>query len=628
MDDINRKEKNIDLKNDKGSKSKCNTRRFTNYVYINNKKKIFISALLMILVTIIDLYLPQLIKKIVDRGIVGKNIDTLIYLVLIYSVIQVLSIAVEFLLGYIYSIMRNSVAIKIRVAILKHISELSGRYYTDKKTGDILSVVQSDIDIIERIDAELAFSIVKNFATAVVALYFLISIQVELFVFVALLQIVLVLIQRKFTKSIHENVSKIRKEYGEITNLIQEYVLNIMSIVISKSRRFFIKDYIKREKNLIQKDIKTDMLYKGNITVAMLINSVITLAIYGYGGYKVITDNLTLGSLLAFQSYSAMLLGPCISIVNANNRLQQAKVSIDRVYNLLDEGSEVENNNSGKILKKCDIESIIFKNVGFSYDEDSYLSSKYKVLQQKSVVGLKKGNNPINSCEKMSIEVRKNILNDLNLKFDKGMVTALVGSSGCGKSTIINLVYRLWDIDNGSILINDIDIKRLNLNSLRKNISVVTQESMIFDMSISENICLGKKISEERLEELCERVGLKTFLEGLKDGIDTKIGERGVKISGGQKQRIAIARVILNDTDVIILDEATSALDNISQKTILENLREYLTEKIVIVIAHRLSTVKDVDMIYVIDDGRVVEEGDHKYLMNLGSFYSSLYERE
>nr|WP_330389419.1 ABC transporter ATP-binding protein [Peptostreptococcus sp. D1] len=569
-----------------------NIRKFINYIYINNKKKIILSSIFMLLVTVMDLYLPLLLKKIVDKGIIGKNFSTLLKLALIYLIIQLLAIFIEFILGYIYSIMRNSVAIKIRLRILRHISTLSGDYYTNKKTGNILSIVQSDIDTIESIDAELAFSLVKNFITATAALYFMIRLQYDLFLIVIFLQIVLILLQRIFTKMIHENVSLIRKEYGDITHLIQEYVLNIMSIVISKSKRFFISDYIKKDRKIINKNIKTHLLYSGNITAAITINSIITMILYGYGGYKIINGSLTLGALLAFQSYSAMLLGPCMSIVNANNKIQQAKVSIDRVYSLLGEKSDIASEKDSITLEKGNIEKIEFNKVNFGYTKDL------------------------------------NILKNVDLVFDRGNISALVGSSGCGKSTIINLLFRLWDVDSGCILIDGIDIKNINLYSLRKNISVVTQDSLIFDMSIRENICLGKKIDEEILKIICEKVGISEYISGLADGIDTKIGERGIKISGGQKQRIAIARTILSDSDIIILDEATSALDNISQKEIINNLKEFFDNKIVIVIAHRLSTIKDVDNIFVLDSGKIIGKGTHQALLKSSDSYRTLYYNE
>lgn len=557
-----------------------NTKKFLKYVCKNNKKKIYISAIFVILVTVFDLYLPLLLKKIIDKGIMEKDINILLRFVVIYFLIQLMSILIEFILNYIYSLMRNSVAIKIRLKILKHISDLSGNYYTNKKTGNVLSIIQSDIDAIERLDAELVFSLVKDFFTAIAALYFMIRLQLDLFLLVVVLQLLLFLLQRIFTKKIHANISKIRKEYGEITNVVQEYVLNIMSVVISKSRKFFISDYIKRERKMIYKNIKTDMLYSGNISVAIAINSAITMILYGYGGYKIISGNLTLGTLLAFQSYSAMLLGPCMSIVNANNRIQQAKVSVDRVYSLLDEKSEITDIKDSIILNKGNIEKIEFSNVSFSYT----------------------------SHERKDEYVLKN----LNLVFSKDSVCALVGNSGCGKSTIINLLYRLWDVDSGSILIDGNNIKNVNLNSLRKHISIVTQDCIIFDATIKENICLGKKISDEHLRLICDKVGLSEYISSLKKGINTKIGERGVKISGGQKQRIAIARTILNDSDIIVLDEATSALDNISQSNIIKNLKGYLNNKIVVIIAHRLSTIRDVDNIYVLNDGKVIDKGNHE----------------
>lgn len=577
-------------------KENNNIKKFVKFIFKSNKKKIVLSATFVILITIFDLYLPLLLKKIVDKGIIGKNITILLKFTLMYLSIQLISIFIEFTLSYMYSIMRNSIAVKIRVKILKHISELSGNFYTNKKTGNILSIVQSDVDTIESIDAELAFSLVKNFTTALAALYFMIRLQLDLFLLVIVLQIILVFLQRIFTKKIHSNISRIRKEYGEITNVIQEYVLNIMNIVISKSRRFFISDYIKRDRKIIDRNIKTDMLYSGNITAAIAINSIITMILYGYGGYKIIKGDLTLGSLLAFQSYSSMLLGPCMSIVNANNKIQQAKVSIDRVYSLLDEKSEIINKKSSKVLSKGHIEKIEFKDVKFSYLSDEYKDT--------------------------------NILNGINLIFSKGKINALVGSSGCGKSTIANLLFRLWDVDSGGIFVDDVNIKDLNINSLRKNISVVIQDNLIFDTSIKENICLDKRIDEKEIYLICEKVGLCEYIYSLKNGINTKIGERGVKISGGQKQRIAIARAMLNDSDIVILDEATSALDNVSQNNILNNLKEYLNNKIVIVIAHRLSTIKEVDNIYVFENGKVVESGNHKTLLKISNRYRSLYYNE
>lgn len=213
------------------------------------------------------------------------------------------------------------------------------------------------------------------------------------------------------------------------------------------------------------------------------------------------------------------------------------------------------------------------------------------------------------------------------MKFKKGNTYAIVGGSGCGKSTIANLLYRLWDVDNGEIYINNHRISEINLSNLRKNISIVSQETVIFSGTIKENILINKKTIDKELEKICKSVGLEEFINTLEEGINTEIGERGVKISGGQKQRISIARAILNDSSVLIFDEATSALDNISQNNIIENLKDYLKDKIVIMIAHRLSTIIDVDVIYVMKNGEVIEKGKHINLIKKDGYYSSLYRK-
>ncbi|MDR1773373.1 MAG: ATP-binding cassette domain-containing protein, partial [Clostridioides sp.] len=193
-----------------------------------------------------------------------------------------------------------------------------------------------------------------------------------------------------------------------------------------------------------------------------------------------------------------------------------------------------------------------------------------------------------------------------------------------GKSTIINLLYRFWDVDRGEISIDGINIKDINLKSLRKNITVVTQDLLMFDDTIRNNIIVDSNKNSVSLEKICEIVDLDKFIYSLEDGLDTVIGEKGAKISGGQKQRIALARALASDNKVLILDEATSALDNISQQKILENIYQYADDKIVIVIAHRMSTIQDADMIYVFDNGKVVEEGRADELVKNGGIYKKL----
>lgn len=220
-------------------------------------------------------------------------------------------------------------------------------------------------------------------------------------------------------------------------------------------------------------------------------------------------------------------------------------------------------------------------------------------------------------------------MDGINIVFKPYETTALVGSSGSGKSTIINLIFRMWDVDDGEIYINNVDIREYNLKNLRKNISIVTQDSLLFDDTIKNNILLNRKnIEEGKFINLCNKLRINEFVDDLEDGFDTIIGENGVKLSGGQKQRLSIARALLGNEKIIIFDEATSALDNISQKIVLKTIKEFTKEKTVIFIAHRISTIVDADKIYVLENGKVIEEGNHIELLKNNKVYRKMFVQE
>lgn len=565
-----------------------NIKRFLKIVFEKNKLIASISFLLMIIISILDLFIPQVTRRILDDAISNSKTNLLIKLVLLYATISISAILFGIVLEYIYSKMKKSVSIKLKIRILRHLSKLSGNYYSDIKTGNILSILESDIFIVENFGAEILFSIITDLITACIALFFLVRMDFDLLCIVIILQIVISLSQSKFTKIIALKTGEIRQEGGNISNIVQEYVSNIMNVVISKSSLKFFGKYIKLEKKLVTKCIKLDMIISSNISISRILSSLITISIYCYGGLKIIKGNMSIGELIAFQQYTGMLIGPCINIIRSNTRIQQSLVSINRIFGVLDEPIVINQDNKGSRLKANFEGNIIFNEVDFSYNEDK-------------------------------------TLDNMNIRFEKGKMTALVGSSGCGKSTIVNLLFRLWDIDNGKIIIDDIDIKDYNLKSLRQGISIVTQDLLLFDDSILNNLTLGNKnISKEYAEEICEKVGICEFINNLPNGFETIVGEKGVKLSGGQKQRIAIARALIAKSSIIIFDEATSALDNVSQKIILENIRELLKNKTVIVIAHRLSTIMDADKIYVLNKGQVVESGSHEELLIKKGVYYNL----
>lgn len=566
-----------------------NVRRFIKILLNKNKSIVILSFFIMIVISILDLFIPQITRMILDDAIKIGNSNLLFKLIVIYGVIILLSSIFNIGLDYIQSTIKKKTSINLKIKLLKHISKLSGDYYTDIKTGNILNIMESDMFSIENFGIDILLLLIIDIFTAFVALIFLIKTQIDLLLVVLLLQLLLSISQFKFSKIISEETKLIRKSSGDIANLVQEYVSNIMNIVISKSTLKFFKQYINKEKKIIKRCIKLDMNISKNSALSNILSGLIILSTYGYGGIKIIKGQLTLGELIAFQQYIGMLIGPCTRIIKSNTRIQQSIVSINRIFSILDEPIVIQQNNLGKRLEEKDFSNIEFESVSFSYD------NKTKVLD------------------------------DINMKFEKGKTTALVGTSGSGKSTIIKLIFRLWDIDKGKITIDSIPLKDYNLKDLRKNISIITQELLLFDDSILNNITLGKSnINIEYVKYICKKVGIYNFINQLPDGFETKVGEQGVKLSGGQKQRISIARSLISNSKIVVFDEATSALDNVSQSEILENLNEFLINKTTIIIAHRLSTIINADKIYVLDHGKVIGEGSHEELIIKNDFYCNL----
>uniref|UniRef100_UPI0021F8C5C9 ABC transporter ATP-binding protein n=1 Tax=Paraclostridium bifermentans TaxID=1490 RepID=UPI0021F8C5C9 len=536
-----------------------------------------------------SLFMPQITKMILDNAIKNNNINLLLKLTTMYIGITLISNILSLVLDYIYSKMKNRVSLTFKIKLVRHLAKLSGDYYTNIKSGNILNILESDMHIVESLGAELLFSLIVDFFMAVIALAFLIKMQADLLIIVICIQITILLSQYKFTKLIESKNDEIIEKSGEIANINQEYISNLMNIVISKANLKFFKKYLKKERSIFRANVQLDMVFSVSMAGGRILSAFITVAIYGYGGYKIINGAMTFGDLIAFQQYTEMLISPCMNIIRSNIQIQQSKTSVNRIFTVLDEPIKIPNNNCGIRCTKEFLGDIDFNQVNFSYEDTS------------------------------------SILNNINLELKNGKVTALVGSSGCGKSTISKLLFRLWDVENGNINIDGVSIKDYNLKDIRKNISIITQDSLLFDDTIINNLVFDKKhMDEKQIYNICKCVGIYDFINELPNGFETTVGEKGVKLSGGQKQRIAIARALLTDSKIIVFDEATSALDNISQSIILENINKYLTDKTVLVIAHRLSTVKNADKIYVIDKGIVVESGSHEELVSNKSVYYNL----
>ncbi|MFB5773555.1 ABC transporter ATP-binding protein [Clostridioides difficile] len=567
-------------------------KKFLYLIIQGNKKLVIISFLMMIVVAMIDLYIPQIIMNILDIAIKSKNITMLIKLILQFILINIILSNLELFLEYNYSKMKKKITTKLKLKLLRHLSKLDGRFFSEIKTGNIMNIVEYDVMMLDRFGIELIFSLIVDIITAFISLYFLIKIQSKLLVIVVVIQIVISFTQYIFTKMISKYTQNIRSNAGSISNIVQEYISNIMNVVIHKGELNFFTQFLSMQKNFVSKCIKLDMIMAGNVSLSKILNSLIVISIYGYGGYKIINGEITFGELVAFQQYTGMLIGPCMNIIKSNAIVQQSLVSINRIFDLLNEEVNMKQENTGEIFqsgitKKIRMDMI---DVSFSYDKED-------------------------------------VLHNINMSLESGNIYGIVGGSGSGKSTLIKLIYRLWDIESGSIRINDVDIRDYNLKNLRKNITIITQEPLLLNDTVFNNIILSNKnINYELVVRICKELDIYDFIVSLPNEFNTIVGENGVKLSGGQKQRISIARAMLSNSSILVLDEATSALDNISQKDLLKSMKKFLNNKIVIIIAHRLSTIKDSDKIFVINNGEIIESGSHKDLVSQNGYYCNLLE--
>lgn len=553
------------------------------------KSSYFVVIGLMIIRIIVSVISPFLMQKIIDDAIVDQNVRLLIILSLTLIFISLIDGLVSIVSRRMTTKLGKQVAFDIRIDCMKHLSRMSGRYITNKEPGEIFVSLYGDINNIEMVATNLLFSSVSDgFIALGITIYLAIQ-QFDLLLFVLAIQPFVLLLQGKYGGIIGKLSEKQRDHFGMLTSLLDERVSNLLAHIINKTDHFFYKKYIPVEKSIIEDAVSIETHRTTNNALLCFLSVLMSGSILCIGGIKVIRKTFTLGGIMAFMSYSQRLLAPLISLMGSRIQLQEAYVSIRRVFGILDTPIEIDENlSSTKQITKGKIE---FRNVEFGYTDE------------------------------------KKVLEDICITFEGGKSSAVIGETGCGKSTLSCLIYKLWNVDKGEIFIDDSNINEYSLEELRKNISIVTQDAYLFNDSIRNNILLGGNVEEDKLKHIIKCAKLDKLISSLPDGIDTLIGEKGIRLSGGEKQRIAIARALFFQPQIVVFDESTSALDNNTEREIMESIQLSLKGHTLIFITHRLSSITDVDRIFVISGGKVVISGRHDELMDESEYYRSLYER-
>jgi len=558
--------------------------KYIKLIFKTGKIGIVISFMMMALVTGINIILPEIIKRIIDYGIGAEDINAIIILSCTYMLFILLSNAIDLALNNYFEKLKLKVSTNLKMNLLNRLAQSNGKYLSNQETGNILRILDNDIFQVESFGIELLINFVMNGATAIIVFFILMKFNILLLLLIVFIQMTMFIFQSIISNHITYNIKKVREIAGDQSNFQEQFVSNIKGAILTNVIDYFQKLFIKKQAMFVKQSKKVNLLITIHSKVASTFSSMSTILTYLIGGIMIISNKMSYGELVAFLQYISLLIAPCMFFVNSNIKIKQTTVSLEKIYKVI-ENIEVVTEKKDCLKLTVPIQAIHFKSVDFTYSD-------------------------------------KQILKDLNFSLLRNEVTVIVGESGCGKSTLLCLLYRLWDIDKGRIVLNDKKIDEYNISSLRKKICIVSQEALIFNDNINENIKMNNdQVCDETILNICNLVGLTSLMCYSHEIGDDNIGERGNKLSGGQKQRVAIARALVNECDVLIFDESTSALDNISQKELMENIRPYFKNKIVILIAHRISLAKFADKVIVMKDGTVIEFGNHKTLIDYKGVY-------
>lgn len=535
-------------------------------------------------------YLPWVIKDMVDQVLRDKNTEMLNYIAMSIVVIFVIRGIAFYGQSYLMSYVGQRVIIDIRRAVFTKLQRLSMSFYDKNKTGTIMSYVTNDVSALQGALVDNVVEMITESVILIASIVMMIYLDWKLFlVTFGTFPFVLGFIDL-FGKRIRKSGSRIQEAAADITSVLQETVSSARVIKSFVREGYEVARFDKENMNNFRANMKNAQLMATLTPTIEFVAAIGVTIILWYGGNSVINGEITAGSLVAFLTYAVNISNPIKRLSRVIGNIQKALAAAQRVFDVLDLPETIKDSDNAKKLPPAK-GKVCFNDVSFSYNPGEQGIS--------------------------------------NISFDvkPGEMIAFVGPSGAGKSTVASLLPRFYDVDSGSITIDGQDLRGVTLDSLREQVGIVPQETILFNGTVYDNILYGRlDATKEEVEAAAKAANAHNFIMELPDGYNTKLGDRGMNISGGQRQRISIARAILKNPQILILDEATSALDTESERVVQEALDRLMVGRTSFVIAHRLSTIKNADKIMVLEKGQLVEQGSHDELMAMNGLYAHLYQ--
>jgi ATP-binding cassette subfamily B protein len=559
-------------------------------------KQLFLVLLCIIISSFFSLLPSMITGKIIDDGLVKQDFRALVYYIVLSLIVTLLASLIGVAETYINTWIAQHITYDMRNQMYSHLQKMSQRFFTTNNQGDIITRMTSDIDGVKAVITNTFSSILSNSITLIIAMIAMFQKNWIL----ALVGMVIVPVFTIPTRSAGKRRWSITKESQQVNDEVNGILNETLSVSGQLLVKLFSKEkyeydrYEQANRRMIGLNIKESMAGRWFRVVLTTFTSIGPMLIYLVGGILMMKYNssLTIGDISVLVALLGRMYMPVNSLLNIQVDWIRSMALFTRIFDYFDIPVEIQNAPDA-VTPDSVTGDVVYEHVEFSYDES------------------------------------KKILKDINFTLNAGKSIAIVGPSGSGKSTIVNLIPRLYDVDAGSVTFDGIDVRKLDLGFLRNQVGVVSQETYLFNGTVRDNLLYAKPdASEEDMIEALKKANIWDFISSQEKGIDTEVGNRGLKLSGGEKQRISIARIILKDPTIFIFDEATSALDSISEKKIQDAIDPIIRSKTSILIAHRLSTILAADEILVVKDGTIVERGTHKELLNKEGIYRELYETQ